>query len=244
MEQGFQMPFTLSHPFAVLAFPRNKYFHFPALVFGSMSPDFGYFLVGKPINSGHTVFASELINLPLCLLFYGIYHFIVAKPLKENLPRFLSSNVPQAEVKNPLLWLLIFTYSAWLGMLTHIGLDHFTHWNGYFVEQFLVLNERLFGLPIFKWLQYGGGVFGLLAIILYQWRMAVKYPYCSTQTTRQKTSFWLSVLILTLILLTGWYRVYPTSVDNYVIHLIRGIDCGMVSLVVHCGLWQRHYTKR
>ena len=51
---GFQnMPFTLAHPVAVLPFSRCRYCHFPALVIGSLSPDFVYFLHGRAVSGGH-----------------------------------------------------------------------------------------------------------------------------------------------------------------------------------------------
>ena len=47
------MPFTLAHPIAVLPFSRCRYCHFPALVIGSLSPDFVYFLHGRAVSGGH-----------------------------------------------------------------------------------------------------------------------------------------------------------------------------------------------
>ncbi|WP_434297574.1 DUF4184 family protein [Clostridium sporogenes] len=40
------MPFTFSHPAIVLHLEKkwNKYFSFTALILGSMSPDFEYFI--------------------------------------------------------------------------------------------------------------------------------------------------------------------------------------------------------
>lgn len=49
------MPFTLAHPAAVLPFWRSR-LHFPALLLGSVAPDFGYFLAGRPVSgAGHTL---------------------------------------------------------------------------------------------------------------------------------------------------------------------------------------------
>lgn len=226
------MPFTLSHPVAILAFPRNRYFHFPALVLGSMSPDFIYFLSGKPTSGGHTLFASEWLNLPLCLLFYAIYQGLLRKPLLAFMPSAWASDVPQPTAKNPLLWLLIFTYSAWIGMASHIALDAFTHKTGYFVAQFPLLQQVYF-LPIFKWLQYAGGVFGLLAIVIYQHKMAQRFPYRSAKTARQKCNFWLGNGILTAILFALWQGLQPLPLAHYATHIIRFIDLFVISLLCH-----------
>ncbi|WP_047976245.1 DUF4184 family protein [Muribacter muris] len=230
------MPFTLAHPVAVLCFPRNRYFHFPALVLGAMSPDFIYFLYGQPVNCGHKIFGSEWQNLSLSLLFYGVYRFLLAKPLKQYLPKWLASAVPQPEAKNPLIWLLIFTYSAWLGMLSHIGLDHFTHHTGYFVQQFPIL-QQVYALPIYKWLQYGGGVLGLTAIVIYQWRMATKYPYLSTKNSKQKAGFWLFNLALTLASYGIWHNLQPLAWAKYANQIIRLIDCAVIALILQSLLW-------
>ena len=51
------MPLTFAHPAAILPFSRkSKYINFSAMVFGSMAPDFEYFLRGQPMGGiGHTV---------------------------------------------------------------------------------------------------------------------------------------------------------------------------------------------
>lgn len=73
------MPLTFAHPAAVLPFSRkSKYIHFPALVLGSMAPDFEYFLRGQPIGAiGHTFSGFLTYNLPLVIFFYLVYHFFV-----------------------------------------------------------------------------------------------------------------------------------------------------------------------
>lgn len=225
------MPFTLAHPVAILCLPRNRYFHFPALVLGAMSPDFIYFLHGQPVNGGHQLFGSEWLNLPLCLLVYGIYRFILAQPLKDYLPQCLVSAVPQPEAKTPWVWLLIFAYSAWLGMVSHIGLDHFTHRDGYFVQQ-LPLLQQTYGLPIYKWLQYGGGVLGLTAIGLYQWRMARRYPFISPKTRRQKTGFWAINLAFTALGYGVWQHEQPLAWAEYASQIIRLIDCTTITFTL------------
>lgn len=233
------MPFTLSHPIAVLIFPRNRYFHFPALVLGAMSPDFLYFFCGRPVPFGHTFFASELINLPLCLLFYGVYHFLLERMIREHLPHFWASDVPKHPYPSKWRWLLVFSYSAWLGMATHIILDDFTHQTGYFVQRFAWL-EAVYLLPIYKWLQYLGGVFGLLGLMIYQWRMARRFPYFSARTPKQKIRFWVGNFVLCLIGFSLWYGLAPLPLSAVAIHIIRLVDCFVISLILH-GLIQQYH---
>ena len=228
------MPFTLAHPMAILPFPRNRYFHFPALVLGSMSPDFIYFLSGKTTAGGHRLFASEWLNLPLCLLLFGIY-YLLSRTIKDYSPSFITSQVPQRYFQQPLIWLVVFFYSAWLGMASHILLDNFTHRTGYFVMQYPFLKEMCFSLPLYKWLQYSGGVLGLLLIFFYQWRTAKKYPYHSPKTAQQKRLFWFIQLSLTLFGMVIWHHLSAIAFDEYPTLVIRFIDCWLISLCLLCG---------
>ena len=46
------MPLTFAHPSAILPFSRiSRYINFSAMVFGSMAPDFEYFLRGQPMGT-------------------------------------------------------------------------------------------------------------------------------------------------------------------------------------------------
>ncbi|WP_373819564.1 DUF4184 family protein [Glaesserella sp.] len=227
------MPFTFAHPVTVLAFPRNhRYFHFPALVLGAMSPDFMYMLHWKTGVGGHTLFGSEWVNLPLCLLFYAVYRWILATPIKEHLPDFCASNVPQATFKHPLAWLAVFVYSAWIGMATHIALDATTHESGYFVRLFPILQSKLI-FHVYDWLQYGIGALGLITIMLYQGRMAEKYPYRSSRTAKQKWLFWLSVASLTVIIFYVSNPLYPLVWNEVASIVLRIINSFFISLAIH-----------
>ncbi|QIM69477.1 DUF4184 family protein [Basfia succiniciproducens] len=227
------MPFTFAHPVTVLYFPRNsRYFHFPALVLGTMSPDFMYMLHWKTDVGGHTLFGSEWVNLPLCLLFYAVYRLILATPIKQHLPAFCGSNVPQATFKNPLAWLIVFLYSAWIGMATHIALDELTHDGGYFVQLFPILQTKII-FHIYDWLQYGIGAVGLISIILYQRRMAGKYPYRSSRSAKQKWFFWLSVVSLTVIIFYLSNPLYPLVWNEIASIVLRIINSFFISLTIH-----------
>ncbi|WP_373840445.1 DUF4184 family protein [Glaesserella sp.] len=231
------MPFTFAHPMTVLCFPRNsRYFHFPALVLGAMSPDFVYMLYLK--ISGHTLFGSEWINLPLCLLFYGIYRWLLAKAVKEHLPNFWASKVPQSTFSNPLIWVIVFFYSAWIGMVSHIALDGITHDGGYFVELFPILKTELI-FPVYSWLQYGLGAIGLTLIAFYQRRMAKAYPYNSSRTPKQKKYFWLSVFILMNLIFWVSELFYPMKWSSLnATTVLRAIDSFFVSLTVHALIFK------
>lgn len=66
------MPFTLAHPVAMLPFARRRV-HFPAMVIGSLAPDFVYFLHGRAVPGGHSLANLLWPNLPLCFAIYALY---------------------------------------------------------------------------------------------------------------------------------------------------------------------------
>lgn len=228
------MPFTLAHPVAILPLVKSRYFHFPALFIGSMSPDFIYFLAGKPVHGGHQIFASAGLNLTLCALFYFLYQYSVAPILRLYLPQRLAVQFPIYRLqygKSKLESALIFLYSAWLGMLSHIMLDAFTHPTGYFVQHYALL-QQVYLLPIYKWLQYAGGVLGLSLILLFWLWLARKYPAPkSKKHLKQKLRYWLAVGLLSLGLFGMWQYLAFRPWYFYAEWIIRAIDCLILALV-------------
>lgn len=233
------MPFTFAHPITVLPLVNKRYFHFPAAVLGAMSPDFTYFLFTKRIEVGHTIFSSEWFNLPLVVLAYFIYRTLLAAQFRSFLPDVLNARYPHYRVKNKLLNGIIFFYSAWLGMVTHIALDHLTHEHGYFVQQLPWL-ETQFYLSLYKWLQHGGSIIGLSVIFIFQMKMAEKYPYVSEKTASQKWCYWIGILLCTLLVFGMWAYLEPIIWTEYAVPIIRIIDSLVIVLIAH-GIW---YYKR
>lgn len=236
------MPFTLAHPVAVLPLARCTYLHFPALVLGSMSPDFVYFLAGKASHHiGHTWLGAFCVNLPLCVLFYIIYRGLWRDVLRDYLPNSINAITPNPISTRP-IW-LTFPLSALLGMATHVFLDAFTHQTGYFVLHFNALREIIFGLAIFKWLQYSGGVLGLLACIYWIHRTAQRIATPSPLSAREKWQFWGKWAILSLILLLIWQIIDALTLGNVATWVIRAVDCGVIALCV-MAINQRFYLDK
>src|SRR5882672_6336607 len=69
------MPFTLAHPAAVLPLRRWPRLDFVALVIGSMTPDFGYYLLLPDMRLETHSFAGSLETcLPVGLLLVLLFH--------------------------------------------------------------------------------------------------------------------------------------------------------------------------
>src|SRR5437899_2378733 len=79
------MPFTLSHPAAVI--PVRKYGVLSALVVGSLAPDIFYFIPRvRQIGYGHTLPGLFFFCLPLGLAVLCLFHIFLKRPLISLFP--------------------------------------------------------------------------------------------------------------------------------------------------------------
>ncbi len=142
------MPGTFSHPAAVLPLRRltPRRLNFAALVIGSMTPDFGYFINRFDLSSfAHTFAGTFLACVPTGVLLLLLL-YLFARPVCYTLPsphRQALLPICPAFPRRVSAWLIILL-SLLLGAWTHTLWDAFTHENGLFVEQFAVLREPAF----------------------------------------------------------------------------------------------------
>lgn len=244
------MPLTFAHPAAVLPFARNsKYVNFLAMVLGSMSPDFEYFLRGKPAGEiGHTLTGFFVYNLPIVVIVYIIYMTCIHRALFSHLPAFLqdtSSVKPQSTKR---LKVSVFLYSALFGMLTHVVWDSFTHLNGFMVRNIALLTfpVDLFGftIPVFKFLQHGSTILGITAIIIYMYVRATRNPSNNgiKINPNRKIKYWLQITVLTIVLFLLWYLVSQVSIQAYGVLVVRMIDSALLSLLI-VSIYVQYYSR-
>ncbi|MFI1487800.1 DUF4184 family protein [Streptomyces sp. NPDC020747] len=180
------MPFTLSHPAAVLPLMRRPFVP-AALVAGSVAPDVPYFLArlgvsetgpqdwyGPLLNATetHSFDAGLLVGLPLAVGLVAAYRMLRA-PVNALLPSGL--RLPEPERMTGLrakarytMWLLV---SALIGIASHLAWDAFTHGDGFLVTHVEVLRaSALGGLTVARLLQYVSTVFGLTVVGRHLWR--------------------------------------------------------------------------
>ncbi|MCM3716601.1 DUF4184 family protein [Halalkalibacter oceani] len=233
------MPLTFAHPAAVLPFSRkSKYVNFLAMVLGSMAPDFEYFLHGRPYGEiGHTAYGFFAFNLPMVIIVYLVYVTFIHKTLHRHLPSFLQEAAPEKAPSTKPLQAIVFIYSALFGMLTHVVWDSFTHLGGFIVTRlsFLTYSFQLFGfsIPVFKLLQHGSTVAGLVAIFFYLVYRARRNPYEGERvSSRQKLVYWFLITLLTLLFFGIWQLVDRVSLAAYGVHVVRIIDSALISLLL------------
>ncbi len=142
------MPWTLSHPAAILPLRRltPQPLDFAALVFGSMTPDIGYYIGHFDLaNFAHTLPGSFIACLPIGVIMLLIFYFF-ARPVCYVLPsphRQLLLPLCPDFPKSALSWAIILL-SLLLGAWTHNFWDAFTHEHGWFVERSPWLQQPVF----------------------------------------------------------------------------------------------------
>ncbi|PZD96246.1 hypothetical protein DNH61_08565 [Paenibacillus sambharensis] len=168
------MPFTISH--AAFAAPLKKlaprYLCATGLVLGSMAPDLEYFVALKPFRTiGHSLEGFMLIHLPLCTALAFAFHTFMRPTLPLMLPsaggadRFAEPR--DSWGLNRLKDWVVFIASLFIGFLTHMFMDEWTHKHTFFYERLSFLRRSVAGDHVYHWLQYGFSVFGIGALVLY-----------------------------------------------------------------------------
>lgn len=245
------MPLTFAHPAVILPFSRkSRYINFSALVLGSMSPDFEYFLRGPPLGEiGHTFTGFFFFNLPLVIVIYYLYHLFVHQTFIHHLPSFLQDSYTHRADSSKLLKIAVFCYCAWFGMCTHVAWDSFTHTNGAMVLRFPAFFTNTFSIygfdiPLYKFLQHGSTLLGILSIIVYiYFRALPQRQEASKVHLNQKIIFWSSLSGLTLFFVCLWYLIDYVSVSGYGILVVRIIDSALISLTFMCLFFKYSQKK-
>jgi Domain of unknown function (DUF4184) len=169
------MPWTLVHPAAVL--PLRNYCAdrhlFGALVVGSVSPDFGYY-VGRfdVATTAHTLLGLFIVCLPTglaLLVLIRILHTPVANLLPQPHRQAILSLPRMPQLSNPMTVLCV-SGSIVIGAVTHNVWDSFTHRAGYVVARWppLQMPALMVGtktLWVFEVLQHASTAIGLIIVI-------------------------------------------------------------------------------
>src|ERR1700678_3162468 len=144
------MPFTFSHPAAVLPihFRLKTWIPLSALVIGSLVPDAAYYLPMPEHfkQNSHTLLGTFSSSLPAGVLLWLIFYWLAA-PATFLLP------APDRDVIGAALThrltsvpdVLGVVSGILLGAWTHVLWDSFTHQRGWIVRHTPLLQRALFG---------------------------------------------------------------------------------------------------
>ncbi len=163
------MPFTFSHPAAILPLITYRRLRPSALIIGSMVPDFGYYF---PLSnyfsiSAHTPLRSLTFCVPVgCAIFILFFltrvgwAALMPEPFHLWLARI--AHRERLHLKDALMVPAAVFAGAW----THLIWNSITHRNGWSVEHVTALQTEIFfsGYHVYNLLQHASTTLGLLFI--------------------------------------------------------------------------------
>jgi len=152
------MPFPLAHPAAVVPLKRYfpRYFDFPALIVGSLSPDVGYCFGRLQVeNFSHRFWGTIGFCLPVGALLLWLFVLLRTPLVNKMAERYRKLFLPLC--LRPLGPPLVLVLSLLVGAWTHILWDSFTHKFGWFVVRLPILQ-----IPLAIWGSHKLRVFGVL----------------------------------------------------------------------------------
>lgn len=250
------MPFTVSHIAAILplrkSILKNSYI---ALAIGSMMPDLFYFLplaIGR--SEGHSLKALFIYCLPMGVLFTYLFKLILKEPLIALLPHQINSKVEiTKESTLSIKHLLITALAVFIGALTHLVWDLFTHAGSWITGNFPFFAIRLFKIEnysfyIYSALQHSSTLLGIIILMIsfYRW-------FCKEEASH-RDQFWSAkikllinlALILPPFLLSIFWSFYTPLQLNLFSRFYRFVqflvfDGGKIYLAavfIYCFSWQ------
>lgn len=232
------MPFTFSHPAIVLplTFLPRRWFSFTGLVIGSLTPDFEYFLgMRLESNYSHTLSGLFWFDIPLGIILAYLFHQVVRDALFDNLPSVLRARLSRFKQVDwneyfKRNWFVVIL-SIFIGAVSHLFWDSFTHEQGYFIQKIPALTNIVdfFGMqvPILKILQHGSTLVGGIAILFTLFRLTPD----KSITGKMNVNYWsiFTLVTLTIIVIRFLSRQDSNQIGNVVVTVI---SAGLISLVV------------
>ncbi len=258
------MPWTFAHPAAVLPLRRlcsRGYLSFAALVVGSLSPDFPYYLGRFDLGDfTHAPLGVLTLCLPVSLMILvAIYIFRdpVARLLPEPHRSGLLAAGPSPE-RLSIRAICVFAGSVVLGAVSHLLWDSFTHEHRLFVREWPILQVSLFtalgrDFRVFNVLQHLSTLAGVAAIVIayrnYLGRVSVRPAPEFNANNRSYAT--LASLGITALIIAAPFSFLGATVDGEPVNVSKLVVLQAVyattaffALLVAAALVGRHVDAR
>ena len=230
------MPFTFSHPAAILplTYLPKRWFSVTGLVIGSLTPDFEYFIRMRVYSSfSHTWAGMFWFDIPLAIFLAFLFHFCVRDKLIDSLPNYFQKRLLAYKGFEWMAYfkmkVLIIIFSCLIGTVTHLLWDGFTHQHGHFVQTISSLQESIFisgySMPIYNLLQHTSSLLGIVLIIYALWKL----PIHSTKSQGINWNYWIITALITVLavmlraLISG-----NVAFGNIIVSAITGLMLGLI----------------
>jgi uncharacterized protein YjeT (DUF2065 family) len=257
------MPLTFSHPAAVIPLVRRGLV-FSALVVGSMSPDFEFFLrLSANYHFGHTLPGLFLFSVPAGLVVLWIFHALLKWPLLSLFP--ISHQQRLMPLANdfsfgPIRRFGLILLSLLIGVVIHVAWDSFTHLDGWTVQHVAFLNQVVWktsfgGIQLCRILQHISTLFGLIVLAVSYWHWLRRTPRAEfglppqlSPRTKIRVVFYIG--FAALLLGCGYAYLLRHPVLNvlavqlfYIRVIIVSISTTFVELILFGLWWQAFYGQ-
>ena len=257
------MPFTLSHPAAVVPLTKRGLV-FSALVVGSLAPDLPYFVpLLHQSGFSHTPMGVLLFCLPAGLAAVGLFHYLIKDPMLSLLPRAHQQRLypaTQGFSFGPPRRMGLIVLSLLLGSGSHILWDAFTHLKAWMVQRFEILRLPVLivcseTLQLYNILQHGSSLVGALLLCYwyfkwYRQAQPVDVPANLIRPEPAKLSIIFVIGLLACLagglsgfLSTPWIPgllYYYQLTGEFV---VSGMAAGIAELLLFSAIWQLHNAR-
>jgi hypothetical protein len=224
------MPFTFSHPAAVLPFyflPK-KWISLTGLVVGSITPDFEYFIRMEKLSvHSHSWTGLLWFDLPMGVLLTFIYYGIVHKPLINNLPAALKGRLLQYAgfdwnktfKKN---WSVILV-CIFIGATSHIIWDSLTATTVFYLNNSLSIKKHISYFSFWSISSLIGGL--IIAFAFYQLPSDK-----NTKINKSIVSFW--IIAMCIALLVFFVRTFTRGYLFETDYIVSAISAMMIAIIL------------
>jgi hypothetical protein len=246
-----RVPFTISHAAAVLPLRSVGKFRLPlaALMIGSMSPDFGYFLPGGFDRvETHSLAGLFLFSWPVSIGLWLLFVRVLEQPTIAVLPEHWRTRFPSSSKEITLRVLALASAAVILGAATHVVWDSFTHRGTVVVNAIPVLHAVAFHVEGWRirWflvLQVASSVIGIMVLAIWAWRLPPgRYPKPSAIPVSNATRrLALAVLVAASLALaiTSQFAHSDSRFSAQVFHFLIGGMTGLALAWCAMALWFR-----
>jgi hypothetical protein len=173
------VPFTISHAAAVIPLRKLTKGSLPlaALMIGSMSPDFAYFLRGATDRvDTHSIPGLFWFCWPISMALWIVFVRVLEQPTIALLPESWRTRFAASHREMTLKSLMLASVAVIAGAVTHLIWDGFTHRGTAIVGALPALHEVVFyyGRWPIRWfvvLQHLSSIAGILLLAIWAWSL-------------------------------------------------------------------------
>jgi len=225
------VPYPFAHPAAVLPLvrPMGRFAVPSALAIGSVLPDLWYFVPLVDRADSHSAAGLLWFCMPLGLAAYLLFHLLLKQPLIALLSPRLASFTCVGLPRVPWHTVII---SLFVGVLTHLLWDEFTHSNDHSVSGY-------------NWLQHANTAAGTAILAGWIWRKVRRVPPAASPLSAFSRTCVVVSLLGVMTVAALWSADTALAFDLATVkRFLRSTGIGAlqglgVAVLIYCALFRR-----